>query len=128
PARPRTRSGGRRCRRGSCWPTRSRCCARPRRSGAGSPRADTLGPAGPRALASARRTPEDQIVHDAVEAPPGGLSSAEAAARLASDGPNRLPPPRRRSPLRRFVDQLVHFFALMLWGAGALAFVAGQAP
>ncbi|HEX6238314.1 MAG TPA: cation-transporting P-type ATPase [Acidimicrobiales bacterium] len=54
-----------------------------------------------------------------------GLSSAEAAARLARDGPNRLPPPRRPSAVRRFTDQLVHFFALMLWVASGLAFVAG---
>jgi magnesium-transporting ATPase (P-type) len=54
-----------------------------------------------------------------------GLTSAEAAARLARDGPNRLPPPRRRSAIRRFAHQLLHFFALMLWVAGGLAFVAG---
>jgi len=53
-----------------------------------------------------------------------GLSSQQAADRLARDGPNRLPPPRRPHPLRRLADQLVHFFALMLWVAGALAFVA----
>lgn len=53
-----------------------------------------------------------------------GLSSTEAHARLARAGPNRLPPPRRRSAPRRFVRQLVHFFALVLWAAGLLAFVA----
>ena len=58
-------------------------------------------------------------------ASPGGLTSAEAAARLVADGPNQLPPPRRPSALRRLVHQLVHFFALMLWGAGSLAFFAG---
>lgn len=59
------------------------------------------------------------------EAAAGGLTSAEATARLARDGPNRLPPPRRPSSLRRFADQLTHFFALMLWVAGGLAFLAG---
>ncbi|MBN2624749.1 MAG: cation-transporting P-type ATPase [Acidimicrobiales bacterium] len=54
-----------------------------------------------------------------------GLSSTEAQARLARAGANRLPPPRRRSAPRRFVRQLVHFFALVLWTAGVLAFVAG---
>ena len=54
-----------------------------------------------------------------------GLTDTEARARLARDGPNRLPPPRHPSSLRRFVDQLVHFFALMLWVAAVLAFVAG---
>jgi magnesium-transporting ATPase (P-type) len=53
-----------------------------------------------------------------------GLSSLEARSRLARDGPNELPPPRRPSALSRFTSQLVHFFALMLWVAGALAFVA----
>lgn len=54
-----------------------------------------------------------------------GLTSASAAARLAADGPNALPPPVERSALRRLVAQLVHFFAVMLWVAAALAFVAG---
>jgi magnesium-transporting ATPase (P-type) len=54
-----------------------------------------------------------------------GLTSAEASTRLAADGPNRLPPPPRPSIARRFLDQLLHFFALMLWVAAVLAFVAG---
>ena len=54
-----------------------------------------------------------------------GLTSGEAAERLATSGPNALPRPRRPSALRRFGAQLVHFFALMLWIAGGLAFVAG---
>jgi len=53
-----------------------------------------------------------------------GLSSEAAAERLRRDGPNELPAPARPSSLRRFVDELRHFFALMLWVAGALAFVA----
>src|SRR5438128_1859034 len=54
-----------------------------------------------------------------------GLTSTEAARRLAQDGENRLPPPKRPSRARRFVDQLVHFFALMLWVAGGLALIGG---
>ena len=54
-----------------------------------------------------------------------GLTSAEAAQRLARDGPNVLPPPRRPSPLRRFVKELTHFFALMLWVAAVLSLIAG---
>ncbi|MFO7280188.1 MAG: cation-transporting P-type ATPase [Thermoanaerobacterales bacterium] len=53
-----------------------------------------------------------------------GLSAEEAARRRARDGPNVLPRPRRRSAVRRFLDQLVHVFALMLWVAAGLAFVA----
>ena len=54
-----------------------------------------------------------------------GLTSAEAAARLAADGPNRLPPPAAVHTWRKLVGQLTHFFALMLWVAGVLALVAG---
>lgn len=54
-----------------------------------------------------------------------GLSSTEAALRLARDGPNVLPAPRPPSPLRLLLGQLTHFFALMLWGAVALALFAG---
>jgi magnesium-transporting ATPase (P-type) len=56
---------------------------------------------------------------------PVGLTSAAAAERLRRDGPNVLPRPRRRSAARRFLDELIHFFALMLWVAAALAVVAG---
>ena len=56
--------------------------------------------------------------------PDRGLTSGEAAERLRRDGPNTLPRPRRRSALRRFLDELTHFFALMLWAAAALAIVA----
>jgi len=54
-----------------------------------------------------------------------GLTSSEAASRLAANGPNVLPRPRTPSSLRRLLEQMFHFFALMLWGAGGLAFVAG---
>ncbi|GAB2817645.1 cation-translocating P-type ATPase [Lentzea nigeriaca] len=55
-----------------------------------------------------------------------GLSSAEAARRLHDDGPNALPVARRRHPLLLLVEQLVHFFALMLWVAAVLALIAGM--
>ncbi|MGW6442623.1 cation-translocating P-type ATPase [Lentzea sp. NPDC055074] len=55
-----------------------------------------------------------------------GLSSAEAARRLHDDGRNVLPRTRRRHPLLLLVEQLVHFFALMLWVAAVLALVAGM--
>ncbi|HEU4512100.1 MAG TPA: cation-transporting P-type ATPase [Nocardioidaceae bacterium] len=54
-----------------------------------------------------------------------GLSTAEAARRLSSEGPNRLPAPRRPSAARRLAGELTHFFAVMLWVAGVLALVAG---
>jgi calcium-translocating P-type ATPase len=55
-----------------------------------------------------------------------GLSSVEATLRRARDGPNRLPTRRPMPAWRRLAAQMVHFFALMLWGAGVLAFVAGM--
>jgi magnesium-transporting ATPase (P-type) len=54
-----------------------------------------------------------------------GLSAAEAAARLIADGPNRLPVAKPPPAWHQLARQMVHFFALMLWVAGALAFVAG---
>ena len=55
-----------------------------------------------------------------------GLTARVAAARLEADGPNRLPAPPRVHPWRRLAAQLTHFFARLLWAAGALAFIAGM--
>ena len=57
---------------------------------------------------------------------PGGLTSAESADLLATDGPNELPRLQRTPAWRVLLAQMVHFFALMLWVAGVLAFVAGM--
>ncbi|HEX5097174.1 MAG TPA: HAD-IC family P-type ATPase, partial [Acidimicrobiia bacterium] len=54
-----------------------------------------------------------------------GLTAAEAARRRAHDGPNRLPAPKARPVWRRLLSEFVHFFAIMLWIASALAIVAG---
>ena len=54
-----------------------------------------------------------------------GLSSAQAAQRLRKVGPNALPPPPRTPVWRQLTAQLTHFFAAMLWAAGALAIVGG---
>jgi calcium-translocating P-type ATPase len=54
-----------------------------------------------------------------------GLSAADAAQRLALDGPNTLPTPPGVPAWRRLAAEMVHFFALLFWVAGALAFVAG---
>ena len=55
-----------------------------------------------------------------------GLSSAEAALRLERTGPNRLPEVRAVPGWRRLLAELTHFFAIMLWAAAVLAFVAGM--
>ena len=54
-----------------------------------------------------------------------GLASAEAARRLREAGPNVLAEPARPSQVRRFLAQLVHLFALLLWAGAALALVGG---
>jgi Ca2+-transporting ATPase len=66
-----------------------------------------------------------EAVHRALQTTPQGLSSAEAEHRLARFGANRLPPLKRRPLILRFLDQMVHFMALLLWVAGGLAFAAG---
>jgi magnesium-transporting ATPase (P-type) len=54
-----------------------------------------------------------------------GLADSEAEVRLKQYGANELPEPPRRSLLLRFLDQLTHFMALLLWVAGILAFISG---
>ena len=56
--------------------------------------------------------------------PQSGLSTAQAAERLRRDGHNRLPQAPRVPAWRHLVGQLTHFFAVMLWGAAGLAFLA----
>ena len=59
------------------------------------------------------------------EATDQGIRTVDAAALRDRLGTNRLPEPTRPSTVRRLVGELTHFFALMLWVAGALALVAG---
>ena len=54
----------------------------------------------------------------------GGLSSAEAARRLAEYGANRVEEIRREPLALRFAREFTHFFALILWLAAGLAFIA----
>jgi magnesium-transporting ATPase (P-type) len=53
-----------------------------------------------------------------------GLTSDEAARRFARDGANELPPAPHRLEIFKFLAELVHFFALMLWAAAILAWTA----
>ncbi|MHA7240406.1 cation-translocating P-type ATPase [Arthrobacter sp. TMS1-12-1] len=55
-----------------------------------------------------------------------GLSTADAARLLAVDGPNLLPQTHTVPRWRVFAAEFTHFFAVMLWVAAALAFVAGM--
>lgn len=54
-----------------------------------------------------------------------GLTSEQATRRLAESGPNRVPVQRARPWWHRLAAEMVHFFALLFWAAGGLAFVAG---
>jgi calcium-translocating P-type ATPase len=60
-----------------------------------------------------------------LETGPDGLGGAETARRRAACGPNRLERVRRQPLAWRFLEQFWSFFAVLLWVAGGLAFVAG---
>ena len=55
---------------------------------------------------------------------PAGLSHIDASARFVEFGPNRIERLPQASLSRRFAAQFTHFFAVMLWVAAALAFIA----
>ena len=53
-----------------------------------------------------------------------GLTAGEARRRYTEYGPNRVEETKRESLALRFLREFVHFFALILWVAAALAFTA----
>jgi len=55
-----------------------------------------------------------------------GISSAEAAKRLTSDGPNELPVAKRRNLARQAFDVLREPMLLLLLGAGAVTFLLAE--
>ncbi|MBC2768616.1 cation-transporting P-type ATPase [Pusillimonas minor] len=55
-----------------------------------------------------------------VQASPDGLSEDEAARRLAQYGPNRLAPPRKRGPLKRFLAQFHNILLYIMLAAAAV--------
>ncbi|MCB2080922.1 MAG: HAD-IC family P-type ATPase, partial [Novosphingobium sp.] len=57
---------------------------------------------------------------------PAGLSQADAAARLAAEGPNELPGGGRRSMLHVIADVLREPMLLLLIGAGVIYLVLGE--
>src|ERR1041385_1445697 len=68
--------------------------------------------------------PPERVLQE-VDSRADGLSSETAEVRLRADGPNVLPAPAGPGVARMALRQLVHFFALMLWAAAALALFAG---
>ena len=57
---------------------------------------------------------------------PDSLSMAEATRRFHEFGPNEVEPVRGESLGRRFLRGFSHFFAIILWIAAILAFIAEQ--
>ncbi len=58
--------------------------------------------------------------------PAAGLSSVEAAARLAKDGPNELPAEKPVPGWRQFLSQYRNYMQVILVAAAALSLVIGQ--
>ncbi|WP_305042127.1 cation-transporting P-type ATPase [Geoalkalibacter sp.] len=56
----------------------------------------------------------------------GGLSAEEARARLERFGPNRLPPPKKRGPLLRFLAQFHNLLIYVLLGAALVTALLGH--
>jgi len=65
-----------------------------------------------------------EAVYESLVTSKNGLSDLESSQRLIKFGPNELPTPAHRALWLRFIDQLTHFMALLLWVAGILAFVS----
>jgi magnesium-transporting ATPase (P-type) len=87
--------------------------------------ASAAAPTSPSPLLEWARLPAETVL-ERLGVSQNGLSESVAATRLAADGPNELPHPPAVPAWRRLVAQLVHFFAVMLWAAAALALVAGM--
>jgi len=67
-------------------------------------------------------TPDEAIA--SLRSEQSGLSSVEASRRVAEYGPNRVEEMKREHLAIRFLKEFTHFFALILWVAAGLAFVA----
>ncbi len=65
-------------------------------------------------------------VYAALTTSPEGLSPSEVEARLRLYGPNKLPEPPQPPLWRRVLGHATHPMALLLWGAGLLALLAGH--
>ena len=63
----------------------------------------------------------------ALETRPGGLTAAEAAARLASHGPNELVAKSRRTVFAMFLDQFKDFMIIVLMASAALRLFSRKA-
>ena len=71
-----------------------------------------------------QRLTSDQVF-SALGTSPAGLTQEEAAARQAKQGKNLIKSEKKRSPVLAFLSNFTHLMAILLWAAGAIAFVAG---
>ncbi len=69
------------------------------------------------------RVAEDEVL-ELLDSTPEGLSPQEASKRLEEYGRNVLEKKRGTPMWRKFLVNFVHFFAILLWVAAALSFVA----
>ena len=67
-------------------------------------------------------------VYQELDSSPAGLKEAEAVACQGLYGFNRLEEPPRPQYSKQFSAHLIHTMALILWGAGLLAILAGDIP
>ncbi len=67
--------------------------------------------------------PKDEV-YSALESSERGLSTEEATRRLQQYGPNEIREIKGRPLILKFLENFYHLFAIMLWIAGGLAFVA----
>jgi magnesium-transporting ATPase (P-type) len=65
-------------------------------------------------------------VYTAAQSGPLGLSSAEAARRLAIAGPNAIRTIRGTPLWKKLLGNFTHLMALLLWAGGAMAFIGGM--
>jgi Ca2+-transporting ATPase len=70
--------------------------------------------------------PAAEVLRALAVDPVHGLSAAEAATRLAQQGPNVLIEGRRRGPARMFLDQLTDFMIVVLLAAAVVSGVIGD--
>lgn len=70
--------------------------------------------------------PADEVTAKLGVDPATGLSSAEAAARLAKNGPNALPAEKPPPGWRRFLGEYTSYMQLILLAAGVVSIVIGE--
>src|SRR5690606_29788287 len=71
-------------------------------------------------------TVDADAAQQALQTGPAGLTEDEARRRLAWHGPNRLAPPRRRGPLRRFLLQFHSVLLYVMLAAAAITAALGE--